>query len=160
MGQYLNDHSIRRAIMSVAPHMPRHYLVMEVKENLICADRSNNLKRFNMPHFKKIAHVVMGEPKADYKARVHSKLLEIKQAQANEDWKKKKAALERKKVEKERRKAAAERQKKLAEEARKKKEEAEAAAAKRKAELEAKKKEEEDAKKKEEGADGEKKDEN
>merc|ERR1712060_69300 len=43
--QFLNDHSIRRAIMSVAPHMPRHYLVMEVKENLISVDRSRNLKR-------------------------------------------------------------------------------------------------------------------
>merc|ERR1712039_286921 len=82
---YLCDNSIRRAIMSVAPHMPRHYLVMEVKENLIAADRSKNLRRFNLPHFKKIAHIVMGEPKADYKALVHSKLLAIKQTQVNED---------------------------------------------------------------------------
>merc|ERR1712226_1452963 len=148
--------------MSVAPHMPRHYLVMEEKENLICADRSKNLKRFNLPHFKKIAHIVMGDPNADYKARVHKKLLAINQARADEDFKKKKQAFERRKVEKERRKAAAERQKKLVEEARKRREEAEALAAKKKAELEAKKKEEdsakkkaeEEAKKKEEGADG------
>merc|ERR1712087_609663 len=155
---FVDDGSIRRAIMAMAPLVPRHYVVMEVKENLVASDRAENLKRFNMPHFKKIAKVMMGEPKSDYKARVHVDVLKDKQQKSDAEWRKKKA-------EKERKKAAAKRLKEIeakkaaaAEEAKKRKE---AAEAKRK-ELAEKKKAAEEAKKKEAGEEvkeGEKKDE-
>merc|ERR1711972_726122 len=73
--QQVDDQSIRKAIYTIAPLAPRHYILMEVKQNLIAADRKENLKRFNLPHFKKIATVVMGEPPADHKVKVHAQFL-------------------------------------------------------------------------------------
>merc|ERR1712238_200840 len=96
--KFIDDNSIKRAVHSVAPLTPRHYVVMEVKQNLVSADRSTNLQRFNLPHFKRIAHVVMGDPKKDFKERVHQKLLDNKQVENNEAWEKKKLELERKKL--------------------------------------------------------------
>merc|ERR1712066_730774 len=95
--QYADDNSIRRAIMQVAPLLPRHYVLMEVKQNLVAADRKANLKLFKQPHFKQIAHVMMGEPTNDFKEKVHAKLLEEKQKVADDAWTKQKAEKERKK---------------------------------------------------------------
>merc|ERR1712217_223107 len=96
--QGVDDSSIRRAILSAAPFVPRHYVVMEVKRNLVEADRKAELQRFNLPHFRKVAHVVMGEPKADFKKKVHAQLLEEKQAKADAAFKKAKAEKARKKL--------------------------------------------------------------
>merc|ERR1712039_999385 len=152
--KFIDDNSIRRAVHSVAPLTPRHYVVMEVKQNLMSADRAANLQRFNLPHFKRIAHVVMGEPKAEFKERVHKRLLECKQLENDDAWRKKKLELERKKAVKEQRKAAVARKKQIEEQQAKIREEAnkkrEALLAKQKEEEQAKKKEE-DAQKKEEG---------
>merc|ERR1711972_139442 len=135
--------------MGAAPLVPRHYIIMEVKQNLVAEDRKMNLQRFNQPHFKKIAKVVMGEPTADYKERVHADLLKDKQHQTDAEWNKKKVEQEKRRAIK-KRKAEAEEKKRIAmEEAKKRKE---AADAKRK-ELEEKKKAEAEAKKKEEGKD-------
>merc|ERR1712083_1174038 len=76
-----------------APFVPRHYVVMEVKQNLTAADRKDNLKRFNFPHFKKVATIIMGEPTAEFKDKVHAKLLESKKAKSDAEWKQKKNAL-------------------------------------------------------------------
>merc|ERR1712083_1267397 len=73
--KFLDDESICRAVRSVAPLVPRNYVVMEVKQNLVAADRTANLQRFNLAHFRKVAYVVMGEPDTDFKLRVHEKLL-------------------------------------------------------------------------------------
>merc|ERR1712187_218479 len=113
--KFIDDNSIRRAVQSVAPLTPRHYVVMEVKQNLVAADRSANLQRFNLPHFKRIAHVVMGEPKADFKERVHQRILEGKQLENDDAWRRKKSLLERKKALKEQQKAAAARKKQIEE---------------------------------------------
>merc|ERR1712066_752792 len=154
--QYADDNSIRRAIMQVAPLLPRHYVLMEVKQNLVAADREANLKLFKQPHFKQIAHVMMGEPTKDFKEKVHIKLLEDKQAKSDVEWKKEKAEKERKKLQKKKAKEAEERRQKAMEEAKKRKEAADAKkkelADKKKKEEEDKKKEEEDKKKAEEGA--------
>merc|ERR1711972_419114 len=121
----VDDGSIRKAIMAMAPLVPRHYVVMEVKQNLVASDRVEDVKRFNMPHFKKIAKVMMGEPKSDYKERVHVQVLKDKQQKSDAEWR-------RKKAEKERKKAAVKKQKELeakkaaaAEEAKKRREAAE-----------------------------------
>merc|ERR1712217_1021250 len=145
-----------KSILAIAPLIPRHYVIMEVKQNLVAADRKELLKRFRQPHFKRVAKVVMGEPAADYKKKVHAQLLEEKQKKSDADWNRKKAEQARR-IELAKKKAEAEEKRKVAmEEARKRKE---AADAKRKELLE-KKKAEEDAKKKaEEEAAGEKKDE-
>merc|ERR1712050_28491 len=81
--QGVDDHSIRRSILAVAPLLPRNYVYMEVKQNLIDADRKENLKRFALPHFKKIAHVVLGEPSSEFTERARAKILEEKQAKSD-----------------------------------------------------------------------------
>merc|ERR1712228_311335 len=134
--------------MGMAPLTPRHYVVMEVQENLTAANRKENLKRFNLPHFKKVAAVIMGEPPSEHKAQVHAQLLSDKQVKSDAAWKQKKLEVDRKKAIKKKQKEIADRRKAAEEEAKRKKAEAEA---KRKEVEEAKKKEEE-AKKKEEEA--------
>merc|ERR1711972_166053 len=119
----VDDNSIRRAILSVAPLYPRHYVIMEVKQNLTASDRKINLKRFNLPHFKKIAAVVMGEPNAEYKSKVHEKLLQDKQRKLDTEHKQKLLAKERKKAEKKKQKELAEKKKAQAELIAKRKEE-------------------------------------
>lgn len=51
----MDDFSARRVINAIACVVPRHYVVMEVKENLVESDRKANLKRFSASHFKKVA---------------------------------------------------------------------------------------------------------
>merc|ERR1711972_284853 len=122
----LDDFSVRKVINSVAPCVPRNYLIMEVKSNLVAAERKECLKKFNYPCYKKVAHVVMGKPDEEYKAKVQSKILKEKQEKALAAWKAKKEAEAKKK-------AAEKKAKDLA----KQKAEAEK---KRKADIEAKKK--------------------
>merc|ERR1711972_156515 len=111
----MDDMSAHRTMDSIAPVVPRNYVVMEVKQNLVQADRQENLKRFNAPHFKKIAHVVMGEPSAEYKTFVQKKLLEEKQSKSDAEWKMKRLEKVRKKQIEIRQKQFAEMQKKKAE---------------------------------------------
>merc|ERR1719210_1166803 len=132
----MDDYSVRRVINAVAPIVPRHYIIMEVKSNLVAAERKEVLARFSAPHFKRIAHVVMGEPNEAYKQKQLDKLLNEKQEKANAEWKAKKAEEERKKQVEARQKQLAEMRKKAEEQRKKAVEEA-----KRKREEEAKKKE-------------------
>merc|ERR1711871_198329 len=93
----MDDLSVRRVLQAVAPLVPRNYVVMEVKENLTKADREATLKRFCHPSYKKVANVVMGEPNAEYKEVVHSRILQEKKEKAEAEWKAKKQEKERKK---------------------------------------------------------------
>ncbi|CAJ1448713.1 unnamed protein product, partial [Effrenium voratum] len=86
----LDDFSARRVIQAVAPTQPRHYVVMEVKSNLVKEERAQLLKRFTEGYFKTVAQVVMGEPPQDFKAKVHQALLQEKQEKATIDWKRRK----------------------------------------------------------------------
>merc|ERR1712187_406518 len=103
--------------------------------SLLSEERKDMLKRFSAPHFKKVAVVLVGEPKKDYKERVMALMLKDKQAASDMEFKAKKLDEQRKKLiekrQKEHAKAAkkAEKEKKKAEdEAKKKAEEAEKAA--------------------------------
>eukprot|EP00913_Durusdinium_trenchii_P010275 g9636.t1 len=131
----MDDQSMMRVLQSISPMTPRNYVVMEVKSNLVAEERAQILKRFPSTSFKKVARVVMGEPKEEYKTRVRNQILKVKQHKSDVTWRMKKAQQEQ-------RKRIAEQQKLMAE---KKKEFEE----KKKAEEEAKKKEEEEAKAKE-----------
>merc|ERR1712129_566511 len=90
--------SIRKVINTVAPIVPRNYLIMEVKSNLVAAERQELLKRFNYPCYKKTAKVMMGEPNKEYKSLVQTKLLKDKQAKSDNAWKAKTAEVARKKA--------------------------------------------------------------
>lgn len=169
----IDDFSVRKVINAVAPTIPRNYLIMEVKSNLLAEDRKALLKRFNYPHYTKVAAVVMGEPSDDFKSRVQTKLLETKQADADKKWKalkaeeKRKKMLEKRKKEQEKakkkadkaRKKAVEERRKMLEEAKKKAEEAKKAKEEAKKEGEEKKEEKPDEEKKEEKPPEEKKEE-
>merc|ERR1712187_76726 len=138
-------------VMSVAAIVPRNYVVMEVKENLVAADRAASVKQFKSQSFRRIAKVMMGEPPADFKLRVHAKVLEEKQKRCDNEWRKKKADQERKRMLKKKQKEADEKKRAAAEEIKKKRE---AIEAKRKEmltrarEIAATKKKEEEEKKK------------
>merc|ERR1711924_136593 len=106
---------VRKLIAQVSSVVPRNYVVVEVKSNLLAAERKETLKRFVSPCYKKIAHVVMGEPEKDFKARTHSHILKLKQTKADDEWRVKKAErvkhLEAKKAQKEREETIRQRQK-------------------------------------------------
>lgn len=153
----MDDQSLMKVANSVAATIPRNYVVMEVKSNLIAEERTATTQKFNLPHFKKTAMVVMGEPPQAFKDKNHAILLQDKQMKSDAAWKVKKAEAERQKAIKKRQKAL-EKMKKQAEEQRKKNMEAAQKkleeAAKKKAEEEAKKKAEEEAKAKPDGEEG------
>merc|ERR550534_3310235 len=94
----MDDFSVRRVLNSVVATQPRDYVVMEVKSNLIAAERGDLLKRFNFPFYKKVAQVTMGEPDKEFKAKVHEAMLKEKQEQAEREWRARKLEKERKKL--------------------------------------------------------------
>eukprot|EP00445_Apocalathium_hangoei_P003268 CAMPEP_0203849332 /NCGR_PEP_ID=MMETSP0359-20131031/6129_1 /ASSEMBLY_ACC=CAM_ASM_000338 /TAXON_ID=268821 /ORGANISM="Scrippsiella Hangoei, Strain SHTV-5" /LENGTH=820 /DNA_ID=CAMNT_0050765079 /DNA_START=89 /DNA_END=2551 /DNA_ORIENTATION=+ len=133
----MDDGSIQKIINCVAGIMPRNYVVMEVKSNLVGADRQETLKRFSLPHFKKVAAVIMGTPPAEFKKVQQERILKDKQVKAETAWKMANMEKKRAKDKVKQQKAFEERKKKMEEEAKKKAAEAEA---KKAAEAEAKKK--------------------
>lgn len=139
----MDDSSIPKVVKSITTTVQRNYVVMEVKSNLIADERKAILKRYSAPCYKKVAHVVIGTPKPDFKKVVLAKLLEAKQEKADAEWHVKKAEQDRLKQTKKRQKEMAKLQKeaeakrqKLMQEFKKRQEEE----AKKKAEEEAKKK--------------------
>merc|ERR1719401_649515 len=94
--QQLDDLSARRVIKTVAPLVPRNYIIMEVKSNLVKAERQDVLNRFSKPHFKRIAQVMMGEPPKDYQEAVRAAILKEKQDKMDEEWKAQQTERERK----------------------------------------------------------------
>ncbi|CAK0829878.1 unnamed protein product [Prorocentrum cordatum] len=113
--QGMDDGSVSRVTGSVAPLLPRDYVFMEVKQNLVAEDRRANLKKFSGHRFKRVAHVVMGKPSKEFVAGVHKAMLASKQARLNAEHQAKKLERERKK----RQAAAAEVAKKALEEKKK-----------------------------------------
>merc|ERR1712228_312459 len=109
--------------MASAPLIPRHYVIMEVKQNLVAGDRQKNLERFNLPHFRKVACVVMGEPPAVFKQRAQEKILKDKQEKSDITWKQQQNEKKRKrdmeKAQKEREAVDAKRKAELAKNSRK-----------------------------------------
>lgn len=118
----MDDGSIQRVIKSIAPVVPRNYVVMEVKSNLVKEERLETLKHFNTPNFKKVALVIMGEPDLDFKQKSYTSLLVEKQSRIDFEWQSKKTAAKRQKELAEMRRKADELRRKKLEEAKKKQE--------------------------------------
>merc|ERR1719291_279728 len=87
----LDNGSASQVIHSVAPCVPRDYVLMEVKQNLCAEDRAANLKKFSSDKFTKIARVAIGKPTKEFIAKVHKTLLEQKQAKLEGEWNRRKA---------------------------------------------------------------------
>jgi len=96
--------SILKMAKAIAPFHKGNYLVLEMKSNLVAADRQKTLDKF--PGFKKRAAVLMGDPSAEYKGLIQGRILDAKKKKAEAERKRKAAEAERKR-------AVEERQKKL-----------------------------------------------
>lgn len=136
----IDDRSTCRMIQTVAGANKRSFAMMEIKSNLIKEERKEVLKRFCLPHFKKVAVVVMGEPDPQFKERVYKAALQEKQVAADAEFRAKKAEeLRKKTAEREQRKREREQRKREREQRKREREQRKAArAAKKAAEAEAK----------------------
>merc|ERR1712232_1448802 len=82
----MDDSSVQRVLNSVVATQPRPYVVMEVKSNLLKDERHSLLKRFTRNSYKRVAHVIMGEPPEDFKAKTHEIMLKEKQDKLEGEW--------------------------------------------------------------------------
>merc|ERR1712048_782 len=92
----LDDFSVQHILKEVIPTMQRNFVVVDVKGNLLADERKAAIARFADSDFKKVAHVLIGEPSADFKKYVQGIVLKDKQEKAD---RKKKLEVERKKAE-------------------------------------------------------------
>jgi len=116
----MDDSSVRKALVSIAPALKRSYVVGEMKANLVGVDRTEVLKRFPSHRFKKTSIVIVGEPTKEYVNRVQSALLADKAALQQVERKKKAAEAERNRVLAEKKRKAEEAKKARIEAARQK----------------------------------------
>merc|ERR1719356_1073748 len=119
----MEDLSVQKVLSAVAPVVPRNYVVMEVKANLLQAERKKVLSRFSAAKFKRTACVVMGEPDKEFKKGQVERVLQAKQAKSDLQWRVQKNEKAKKKAAEVKAKQLAEVRRK-AEEARKKAQEA------------------------------------
>eukprot|EP00916_Digyalum_oweni_P026950 GHVL01044239.1.p1 GENE.GHVL01044239.1~~GHVL01044239.1.p1 ORF type:complete len:871 (+),score=156.93 GHVL01044239.1:105-2717(+) len=75
--------AIRKITRDLSTLRRRNYLWMDVKGNLIKAQRTKCLQYFNSRLYKKVALVVMGEPPQEYKDRQRQLELQTQQAAAS-----------------------------------------------------------------------------
>merc|ERR1711912_46721 len=75
----LDNMSVRRLLVGVAPLQPRKYVVMEVKASLVQEERKEMLTKFAKSQFKRSAYILVGKPKADFLDKVHEELRSAKQ---------------------------------------------------------------------------------
>mmetsp|Transcript_69923 Transcript_69923/g.167840 ORF Transcript_69923/g.167840 Transcript_69923/m.167840 type:complete len:806 (+) Transcript_69923:48-2465(+) len=87
----LDDGSVLKTLLTVASATKRSYLLLGVKSGLATEDRKTMLAKFNRPHFRRVAKVMMGEPAKEYKEVVQALLLADKKAKAEQERKKKQA---------------------------------------------------------------------
>lgn len=115
----LDDLSVRRVLLAVAPLQPRNIIVMEVKCNLLKDERLKMMEVFPSWAFSRVARIIVGEPTAEFRKSVQHGILAERQENANKEFHAKKAIAKRqreiekqkKKIEKERKKAEKARQK-------------------------------------------------
>merc|ERR1712232_1250459 len=103
----IDDMSARKVIYNAASVVPRNYVVMEVKRNLTASDRKELLLKFPACSFKRIAKVAMGSPTAEMSKVVKDKILKLKQAKSDAQFKKAKEDKKRAKQAEQRKKEAA-----------------------------------------------------
>jgi len=101
----MDDWSVRRLLSVVTPAVKRNYIIPELKGNLLAGDRAKALQRF-ANGYKRTSVVIVGEPSADYKAKVQEATLAEKKEKAAQEAKKKADEEKRKKESEQRRKVA------------------------------------------------------
>jgi len=104
----MDDMSVKRLLSNIAPVACQNFIVPELRANLLAHERKDALSKFALPNFKKTAAVIMGEPTAEYKAKVKDIILAEKKNKVELERKKKAAEEERKRVLEEKKKKAEE----------------------------------------------------
>jgi len=91
----MDDFSIQRVLGTVAPAVPRHYIIMEVKSNLLKEERKELLQRWT--DFRRVSKVMVGEPPAQFKQWTQTLILKKRQETADADFETKQVEYKRKK---------------------------------------------------------------
>mmetsp|Transcript_31905 Transcript_31905/g.94860 ORF Transcript_31905/g.94860 Transcript_31905/m.94860 type:complete len:882 (-) Transcript_31905:62-2707(-) len=84
--QHLDDGSVKQILNMAASVQKRHFVVAEIKGNLTKQDRLDSAKRFFLPHFNKVAQVMVGTPSDDFKQFVYDQKLKEKQEKSNAEF--------------------------------------------------------------------------
>eukprot|EP00439_Symbiodinium_sp_Y106_P048707 s460_g6.t1 len=87
---------IQHVLRSIASAHRRNFLLVELKSNLLPAERKDLLDGFRAPHFKRLAQVMVGDPTAQFKMRMQELILKEKQDKVNIEFEQQKAEKSRK----------------------------------------------------------------
>eukprot|EP00928_Gymnodinium_smaydae_P084473 TRINITY_DN6774_c0_g1_i2.p1 TRINITY_DN6774_c0_g1~~TRINITY_DN6774_c0_g1_i2.p1 ORF type:complete len:838 (+),score=160.74 TRINITY_DN6774_c0_g1_i2:2-2515(+) len=96
--QPLENGELKSRLYMIAPVQQRHFIVMEVKGNLMSADRQAWLKRFNLPHFKRVAKVLIGTPDKEFILKSYEDVLKARQEELDLAFSKLREARAEKKI--------------------------------------------------------------
>merc|ERR1711972_469388 len=107
----MDDMSVQKTLLAVAPALKRDFVRMELKSNLISAERKEALRSFPPSSFKRVAVVAMGEPPDALKTKAQDMLLAVKTEEAQKEKARKDREKERKRWAKEEEEARAKRAK-------------------------------------------------
>lgn len=92
----LDSLCIQHVLRSIASAHRRNFLLVELKSNLLPAERKELLDSFRAPHFKRLAQVMVGDPTAQFKMRTQELILKEKQDKVNVEFEQQKAEASRK----------------------------------------------------------------
>lgn len=91
----IDDGSVQRSMYSLAALTPRNYVVLEVKSNLMAAERKRYAETFRKSYFKRVARITVGEPPESFKTITRQLILKDKTAKAQAEWEERKIELEK-----------------------------------------------------------------
>lgn len=94
----IDEGGVKTMIMTLAAIQERNIVIMEVRGNATKEDRVEAVKKFKLPHFRKVAQVMIGEPDDEFKERTYKQLRQEKQEKLDAAFAAKKAELQRKRV--------------------------------------------------------------
>eukprot|EP00927_Polykrikos_kofoidii_P071813 TRINITY_DN68021_c0_g1_i1.p1 TRINITY_DN68021_c0_g1~~TRINITY_DN68021_c0_g1_i1.p1 ORF type:complete len:946 (+),score=162.80 TRINITY_DN68021_c0_g1_i1:62-2899(+) len=77
--------TVKRTLATMATNLGRSCVVMEVRNNLLAAERRKMLDHYSGPEYRRVAMVVMGEPPAAWKAAVQERTLAEKRRKVAND---------------------------------------------------------------------------
>merc|ERR1719446_1995760 len=82
---HMDDLSVQKSIATIAPTLKRDFVHMELKNNLIAAERKSALNSYPPSSFKRVAIVAMGEPSEEIKQKAQQVALAEKVRQAKRE---------------------------------------------------------------------------
>eukprot|EP00930_Biecheleria_cincta_P068818 TRINITY_DN56642_c0_g1_i1.p1 TRINITY_DN56642_c0_g1~~TRINITY_DN56642_c0_g1_i1.p1 ORF type:complete len:1014 (+),score=321.33 TRINITY_DN56642_c0_g1_i1:73-3042(+) len=83
---HLDDGTVKQILVAAAATQMRDVVYMEVRGNLMKADRKEALSKFRLPHFTKVAKILMGEPTDEFRQAAMERLIEAKQAKIDAEF--------------------------------------------------------------------------